>query len=449
VSKDPIGIVTRSACSVLEAAGVRSSRVAVGLSGGMDSVVLLHLLTRIAPQFDLSLSAVHVHHGLSRNADAWSQFCERLCADLDVGCAVARVRIARRSKLGLEAAAREARYAVFRAQRADVIALAHHQDDQAETLLLQLLRGAGVRGLSAMPAIRALDSAGALRLLRPLLEVTRMQIHGYARKAKLAWVEDESNDDLAMDRNFLRARVLPVIAERFPAAPATLQRSARNAADASDLLDDLAQLDADGVADRGVLQANALARLSPARARNLLRWFLEREGVALPARDHLQEALRQLLHAREDARLELSLGDAVLRRHRGKIYVEAAAAAVPTGWVCAWRGEAQIALPGDLGVIRFEPTVGAGLSLERLHAQPMAVRPRSGGERMRLAHGRPTRTLKNLLQESGIPQWRRDRLPLLFCANDLVWIPEVGVDCRYAAEEGEAAVLPHWLEPTS
>jgi len=449
VSKDPIGIVTRSASAVLEAAGVRSSRVVVGLSGGVDSVVLLHLLTRIAPLFDLSLSAIHVHHGLSRNADAWSQFCERLCAELDIGCAVVRVRLARRNKLGLEAAAREARYAVFRAQNADIVALAHHQDDQAETLLLQLLRGAGVRGLSAMPMVRALDSSGGLRLVRPLLEVTRAQIHEYARKAKLSWVEDESNADPAMDRNFLRARVLPVIAERFPAAPATLQRSAQNAADASDLMDDLARLDADGVVDRGGLQTGALARLSPARARNLLRWFLEREGVSFPARDHLQEALRQVLHARPDAKLEVSLDNVVLRRHRGRVYVEAAASAVPTDWVCAWRGEAQVALPGDLGVIQFEPAIGAGLSLQRLHAEPTAIRPRSGGERMRLAHERPTRTLKNLLQESGVPQWRRDRLPLLFCANDLVWIPEVGFDCRYAAQEGEAAVVPHWLEPTS
>ena len=144
-----------------------------------------------------------------------------------------------------------------------------------------------------------------------------------------------------------------------------------------------------------------------------------------------------------------SLDNVVLRRHRGRVYVDAAASAVPTDWVCAWRGEAQVALPGDLGVIQFEPAIGAGLSLQRLHAEPTAIRPRSGGERMRLAHERPTRTLKNLLQESGVPQWRRDRLPLLFCANDLVWIPEVGFDCRYAAQEGEAAVVPHWLEPTS
>jgi len=173
--------------------------------------------------------------------------------------------------------------------------------------------------------------------------------------------------------------------------------------------------------------------------------------VALPTRDRLEEALRQALQARRDARLEVSLGNARLRRHRGRVYVEANAvegnADAPADWVCTWHGEPYIDLPGGLGAMQFEQAVGAGLSLQRLRSQPTMIRPRSGGERMRLAQGRPSRTLKNLLQEAAIPQWHRDRLPLLFSAGDLVWVPGIGSDYRYAAQPGEASVLPQWLGP--
>jgi tRNA(Ile)-lysidine synthase len=441
-SKRSLGGVARVAYRALELAGVRGVRVAVGLSGGVDSVVLLHCLTRIAPFLDLSLRAVHVHHGLSRHADVWAQFCERLCGELGVECSVARVRVARRSKLGLEAAARAARYAVLRAQDVEWVALAHHQDDQAETLLLQLLRGAGVRGLSAMPEVRALDAAGRIKLVRPLLDATRAQIVAYANEARLAWVEDESNADLSIDRNFLRAQVMPVLAQRFPSLTATLQRAAQNAGDAAHLLDDLAQVDASSGIDRSGIQISVLERLSAARAGNLLRWFLEQGGVRAPPRARLHEALRQALHARSDAQLEVSIGDAVLRRHRGRLCIEPTAPAESRDWVRPWRGEPRLALPRGLGAIQFERATGAGLSLQRLQAQPTVVRPRSGGERIRLTAGRPTRTLKNLLQEAGIPQWRRDRLPLMFCGADLVWIPELGIDARYAAHGDEHGVLP-------
>jgi tRNA(Ile)-lysidine synthase len=445
VSKDHIGIVSSSVRAVLETTGARGARILVALSGGVDSVVLLHCLTRLAPELDLHLSALHVHHGLSRNADAWAQFCDQLCSQMGVPCITVRVRVDRRHRLGLEAAAREARYAQFRTQQADAIALAHHRDDQAETLLLQLLRGAGVRGLSAMPQMRALDACGSLRMLRPMLDVTRSQILAYAREAGLAWVEDESNADPAMDRNFLRLQVMPLLLQRFPAAVETLCRTAENAADASALLDELAALDARSAVTHSGLEVEALARSSEPRARNLLRWFLEREGVPLPGRDRLEEALHQIVHARRDARVEVQLGLASLRRHRGRICVEAIKRDAPADWSCTWHGEARIGLPDGLGTMQFEQAVGAGLSVQRLRERPIVIRPRAGGERMRLAHGRPSRTLKNLLQEAAMPHWRRDSLPLIFCADDLVWVPGVGIDCRYAAQPGEAAVVPQWL----
>jgi tRNA(Ile)-lysidine synthase len=448
VGKASIDIVTSTARGALESFGVSGKRVVVGLSGGVDSVVLLHCLERIAPALGCELTALHVHHGLSRNADAWSQFCEHLCAELCVPCNVVRVRVERRHALGVEAAAREARYRVYRAQQADLVALAHHQDDQAETVLLQLLRGAGVRGLSAMAKVRSLDRTGRLRLGRPLLDLTRAQILAYARAANLAWVEDESNADLAMDRNFLRANIMPMVVQRFPAASMTLQRAAENAAEAARLLDDLARLDARGAVDENSIEVSGLAALSGDRARNLLRWFIEQQDLALPSRDRLEEALRQALDARRDATLEVALGAALLRRHRGRIYLEPRTKQVGVDWQREWRGETRVELPRALGTVQFEPAVGAGLSLQRLR-EPAVIRPRSGGERMRLGPGGRSRTLKNLLQEAGVPHWRRDRLPLLFCANDLVWVPEIGFDCRYVAQSGEAGVLPQWIASDS
>jgi tRNA(Ile)-lysidine synthase len=425
-------------------AGLTGARVVVGLSGGVDSVALLHVLVRVAPAMSVTPAAVHVHHGLSPHADEWAQFCAKLCRDLGVELTEVRVHVDRRSKLGIEGAAREARYAVFRQQRGDAIALAHHADDQAETLLMQLLRGAGVRGLSAMPSLRTLDPVTGSRLLRPWLALTRRQIRAYADSASLSWVEDESNSDEAFDRSFLRVRVLPELVARYPGLRETLGRAAQNLGDAAQLLDDLAARDASGAVTGNGMAVAALAALSPAGARNVLRWYLEQQHLPAPNRDQLDEALRQLLAARADARVRVKLGAAWLRRHRGRVYVEPVASEPAKGWRIAWTGQHELALPGDLGILRFEPTRGAGLSLARLRAEPVAVAPRTGGERLRPAPNRPSRTLKNLLQEAHVPEWERGRLPLIFVGETLVWVPGVGHDFRFAAAPDEPGLMPRW-----
>jgi len=203
-------------------AGLRGKRLAVGLSGGVDSVVLLHLLRELAPRHGFRLSAVHVHHGLSPNADDWARFCRKLCRGWVVPLTVRRVSVQKKGR-GLEAAAREARRAAFAAVAADAIVLAHHLDDQAETVLLNLLRGAGPRGAAAMQAAGRL---GDKRLLRPLLQVRRREILAYARAHHLEWIEDESNRDAALARNFLRLRVGPLLEERFPRWRESLARAA-------------------------------------------------------------------------------------------------------------------------------------------------------------------------------------------------------------------------------
>lgn len=435
--------IEQAALQALDDVELSGGRLVVGLSGGVDSVVLLHVLHRLRHALRAEVSAVHVHHGLSPNADRWAQFCEQLCAELHVACSVVRVCVARDHALGLEAAAREARYDVYRAQSEAVVALAHHRDDQAETVLLQLLRGAGVRGMSAMPRVRALDRAHGVQIVRPLLEITREEIVRYAQAHELRWIEDESNADVSFARNFVRSELLPLIRQRFPAAPATLARAAENAADASRLLDMLAGIDAQGAVDDGGVRVTALRSLPPERARNLVRWLMERDGLAPPSRERLEEALRQALEARADARVAVDLGPCVLRRHRGRLSMERPVAAAPDRWSCEWHGEQRLDLPADAGCISFEPKIGEGLALERLH-EPVTVRPREGGERIRLGARRASRTLKNLLQEAGVPYWERDRLPLLFSGDNLVWVPGIGTDCRFAAQPDEAGLLVTW-----
>ena len=188
----------------------------MGLSGGRDSVALLHALAQLRGEFGFDLSALHVHHGLSPNADSWADFCIRLCDSLDIPFRCTRVAVDRAGGQGIEAAARAARYAAFAALDVEWIALAHHRGDQAETVLHHLLRGTGLRGLSGMPVERAISPASGPRLIRPLLDVPRALIEDYAGRHALEWVDDESNLDSGYTRNRLRNDILPALARQFP-----------------------------------------------------------------------------------------------------------------------------------------------------------------------------------------------------------------------------------------
>lgn len=417
-------------------------RICVALSGGLDSVVLLHLLLGLREEFGFSLSAVHVHHGLSPNAQVWADFCGGLCAEWAVPLVQERVCVERADPRGLEAAARAARYAAFSRQACDDLVLAHHRDDQAETLLLQLLRGAGIKGLAAMPAERTLD-AGPIRLLRPLLAADRADLRAYAETHGLSHVEDESNLQVGYARNFLRHQVLPLIEQHFPAYRTTLARSAHHFADGATLIEDLAREDAAAAIADGCLRVSALAALSPARARNLLRHYLALQAWSIPSADWLEQALAQLLQARPDAEVRLSLAGHDLVRYRDRIQVLGRSPMLGAGeW--SWRGEDVLDL-GEFGVLEFTETQGAGISQARL-AQA-TVRPYMGGAKLRPDCRRPRRSVKNLLQESAVPPWERRQLPALYCGGQLVWLAGIGVDCVFQAGPGEPGWLISWRRP--
>ncbi len=391
----------RHVAARLEAAVPAGAAICVGLSGGLDSVVLLDVLARIAPARGHALAAVHVHHGLSRNADAWARFCGEVCEAHGVALATERVEVARNASEGMEAAARAARYAVYAARAEPFVALAHHLDDQAETLLLQLLRGTGLKGLAGMPEVRALPGS-RVSLFRPLLGVPRAALREHARAGGLRWVEDESNASLGPDRNFLRHEIAPRLDARFAGWREAAARCASHAAAASRLVDELARLDGVPAAPGEGLALDA--GLAPARRANAVRAFLALEGLAMPSQARLAEMARQLYEARGDARVRVFHDGAALVRHRGRARVARGLAnGEATAWRVRWRGEARIDLGAGRGEVRFAPTRGAGIAAALGRSGEWHFAARFGGERLRLAAGGPARTLKNLLREAAIP----------------------------------------------
>ena len=373
-------------------------KIAVALSGGVDSVVLLHQLK------DRAVCAIHVHHGLSPNADAWAQFCRALCRRWKVPLTVKRVSVLRAGR-GLEAAARDARYEAFTEIDADVIALAHNLDDQAETVLMNLLRGAGARGASGMAA--RTRSRGKV-FLRPLLDTTRQEILAYARQHDLAWIEDESNADESLTRNFIRRSVAPLLEKRFPRWRQSLGRAAKH----------FSKKEAGG--------------------EELLRAFLRSRGLKAPSEAKLVEMLRQLQS--RGARTLIEHDGARLRVYRDEIHFEQPADSFAP---IRWRGERRIVIPGG-GELRFKRMRGAGIACEALKDAACFIRPRSGGERLQPHPRRPRRTLKNLFQEAGVPSWQRERLPLLYCGDALVWAAGLGIDERWRASPQTFGWVPEW-----
>jgi tRNA(Ile)-lysidine synthase len=419
------------------------SKLAVALSGGRDSVALFDATLAQAQAQSLAVVAVHVHHGLSVHADAWVRFCTDLCRERGVPMIERRVDVGRAPRKSIEAEARHARYRALAdaaaSVGADVVLLAHHQDDQAETVLLQLLRGAGPQGLAAMPEART-DAMG-LKWLRPLLDVPRAAIDAYVRERQLDWVDDDSNADIRFLRNALRERVVPAIASMAAGYPATVARAAAHQAEAAHLADDLASLDAANSFDGATLSRTVLAELPAYRARNVLRWFLREHGLSAPSSVRLAAMCDQLRNARIDARICLSHAGSEIGVHRDRVVVHAPAAA---SFEYGWSGEPVVTLPH--GVLRFERRAGSGVNAVLLNGGRVVIRSRRGGERMQLAANRPRQALKSLLQQADIPTWARTGLPLVFCDGALAGVPQIGVDMNFAASAGEDGFELLWNE---
>jgi tRNA(Ile)-lysidine synthase len=439
------------AARVLGDLDIAGRTLCVGLSGGIDSVVLLKLLLSLRPRLGFVLTAIHVNHGLSKQAPQWEAFCASLCRRLKVPLNVERVRVQKRGH-GLEAEARSLRYRAFAAQTADFMLLAHQLDDQAETMLLQLLRGAGVRGLAAMQEISRRSPQLEIPVVRPLLAVARAEILRYARRHRLRWMEDESNDETAMRRNFLRHRVMPEIAYVFPNYREALARSAAHCGEAVRIVEELGRADAGLRRGTTHLDCSRLRKLSAPRAANALRAFLAVNGLLAPDTARLAEMLKQLLGAKQDAGVKLLHDGAELRRYRDVVWILKPRTAAAKRAI-VWRGESTLDLGAGAGAIRFarrnaKPRPGSSaagrVSAAKIAQATVSVRWRTGGEKFQPRALRPRRGLKHLLQEAALPPWEREVLPLLYCGEALVWVPGIGVDCAFEAAPGEPVWFVSW-----
>jgi tRNA(Ile)-lysidine synthase len=429
------------------------ARIGIAFSGGLDSSVLLDAAVRVAGA--ARCMAMHVHHGLSPNAERWLAHCEATARALGAGFDAARVDLRRESGVSIEAAAREARYraldAMCASHGAAALWLAHHADDQAETVLLQLLRGAGVAGLAAMAPHR-IEGGAAIPRIRPFLHLLRAQLERYARSRALRWIEDESNTDTRYARNALRHDVIPALSVHFPGFRDALARTAAHAASAQRLLDDLASIDLNTVARENghALSRDALLALDDARAMNAMRGWMRSAGLPVPSAARLTDMLRQLREARAEHALCIEHAGRCLRLYRGSIYWErderrrpvgtapyGAVAAIKETSALVWRGQEVWRLPQWHGSLVFVPAPAGEAPADTvpetlLASAPLIARPRMGGERMRRAPGAPARTLKNLFQEASVPAWQRD-VPLFYVGERLLFVPFLGVNRALAA----------------
>lgn len=412
----------------------------VALSGGLDSTVLLRALAANRSTLPGELRAVHVNHGLYKDAAQWQGHCERLCAGLGVPLKSHSVDVRPAKGESLEAVAREQRYRVFESlmQPGDVLLLAQHADDQLETFLLQALRGAGVRGLAAMPG--CVPFAGGL-LARPLLPWTRAELETWARENNLTWIEDPSNADTDLDRNYLRHEILPRLKARWPSAVATVARSARHAAEAAEMLKVVAAEDWSRHGAGDTLPVTALVEVPEPRARNLLRHWLELRGLPLPPAHKLAELLRQA-GAAEDRNPCVDWEGAEVRRYGGQLYAQRPLPPSPD--------EFRL-LPGvthdlgeGLGALKLVPVAGEGIRAALCGPKGLRVAFRSGGESCRPAGRAHERPLKKWLQEMRVVPWLRDRLPLVYSEGELLAVAGLFACEPHAAAPGEAGLRIEW-----
>ena len=415
----------------------------VAFSGGRDSTVLLHAMARLAPESGLPLRALHVNHGLQPLARDWADHCRRLCASYGIAlhCLDVDARPPRGSSP--EAWARHCRYqALADALGEDEILLtAHHRDDQAETLLLQMLRGAGPRGLAAM-AVCAPFATGWHA--RPMLSCSRRQIDAYAQHHGLEWCEDPSNKQPHYDRNFLRREVLPRIAERWPAWATTLTRAAGWQADAAAILAQAAAADLAVVGEGAgrTIVIDRLLQLDLPRRRNVLRFWLEQRGLSLPQAAQLDEILKAA-EVRNDARICVHWDQGELRRHQGRLYAMPALPPAEAALTLIWPDlSAPLALP--LGRLEASLRRGEGLSAECVRTQPVVVRFRQGGERCLPAGRAHSQTLKRLMQDHAVPAWLRPHMPLVYCGEDLAAVGDQWVCEPFRTSPGEAGWVLRW-----
>lgn len=427
--------------------------IAIAYSGGLDSAVLLSLVIEFCREKDIPVFAFHIHHGLSPNADSWLNHCKLVCEQANICFEAKEVYVNKEGKDGIESAARTARYSALGKlclhYQLPLILTAHHQDDQAETLLLQLLRGSGVSGLSGMDPFNhapALLGTNDVLLARPLLGQTKSALLSYAEKNAIKYIEDESNFDLRYVRNALRHEVMPVLSKISKNYTACLARSAQHLQAANRLLLELAQLDLIKCKQDDALDIEKMREIGKDRVNNLLRFWLSGLGVRMPSTARLAEMRSQLFDARDDAQVTIYHDQLGIHRYKNKIYAAPMSlkesASIDTVEFF-WSGEDVIYFPAFSGSLYFEPAT-YGVNENWLKQQKLNLRMREGGERLKLAPNRSTRDIKSHFQALKIPFWQRQRLPFLYVENQLLHAACVGTNAELCEIDADKSVNFRW-----
>lgn len=423
-----------------------ATRLRVAFSGGLDSTVLLHALCELqrAKVISAALTAIHVHHGLSPEAGAWARHCAVVCNHLGVPLVERRVTVDTAGGEGVEGAARRARYAVFEQeiQAGDCLLTAHHADDQAETLLLQLMRGSGPHGLAAMPKSRPF---GRGKLVRPLLPFRRDALEAWAVKQGLDWMDDHSNQRQVYDRNFLRLTVLPQLRARWPGLLETLTRTAQLCGESAFLMDELAAIDCQSALTENPRQLRwpDLAHLSEIRRRNLLHYWIKLCNLPLPNANRLTEMGRVFWEAEADRSPSVRWGGLEMRRYRDRLCLVAAATPFDSSRRLTWKLSEPLLIDGA-GRLSAHPTMGRGILLDKLATGVAEVRFRTGGEHCRPAGRAGSHALKKLFQELGVPPWLRERTPLIYRGDELIALADRVVCEGYLASADELGWVFEW-----
>ncbi|NOX08291.1 MAG: tRNA lysidine(34) synthetase TilS [Gammaproteobacteria bacterium] len=407
----------------------------IAYSGGMDSHVLLHALSCIRGQLASELKAIHINHDLHVDATQWDRHCARICEQLDIPYQSTTVSLDTVAEEGIEAAARSARYQALSGYMAegDILLTAQHADDQAETLMLQLLRGSGVPGLAAMPAQSRFSKGWHLR---PLLTNTRDELLDYATVHQLQWIEDPSNSDTRFDRNYLRHTVMPQLRARWPAMPHLLSRSARHMAEANELLENQGVRALENMnigsrlriksSDPLILSIGELCALSPAQQRNLLRHWIKQQGMPVPSAAILDQLQYSVVQASIDSQPLLQWRGVEVRRYQDDLYIMQVLSPHDVTQVICWDGHSRVELANGT-LLQLAELSQQGLDLDKLKGTVLEIRYRQGGERCRVAGAGCSKSLKHLFQEGNVPPWQRSRIPLLYVNNQLALIVGLGV----------------------
>ena len=415
--------------------------ISIALSGGVDSIVLLHALNELKSKLKIKLNAIHIHHNLSENADAWLAFCYKECKRLGVPFSSEKVDIKPNLSMGIEGAARKSRYEALESHRKNILALGHHQNDQAETLLLQLFRGSGLNGLAAMPTF---DQERFV--WRPLLGINREVIEGYAKENNLNFIEDESNNNLQFDRNFLRKEILPLIKSRYPDIINTISRSSENIAEGLNLHKAIAKEDANLYFSKNkeCLSLSMIKELDKERVVNLIRWWLDVNKQMMPSKKTMNELYNQIKIVKKDSQINIHISSKMSVRAYNDFLWLVKITKDKHNYDLIWKGEDEFELPGSSKLL-FKPSLGQGISLEKVGSSVLRIQNRMGGERFKPKRNQPTRTLKYLLQKMNMPPWERAILPIIYSEDTLVAVPNYGIHHEFVADKDKIGLTIEWV----